>query len=126
LGVRAELVPLCRTSFEDSRCNVESSAAQVGEVLQRLQELNEHVLRIEDALTTLTKERMKKDFYSTEEVGELLGKAPFTIREWCRLGRIKAQKRHSGRGAHPSWVITHEELLRIEREGLLPLPRPAR
>jgi hypothetical protein len=102
-----------------SRCNVDSSAAQVGEVLERLQ-------RIEDALTTLTKERMKKDFYSTEEVAELLGKAPFTIREWCRLGRIRAQKRHSGRGAHPAWAVSHEELLRIERDGLLPLPRPAR
>jgi hypothetical protein len=52
-----------------------------------------------------------------------VGKAPFTVREWCRLDRIKAEKRRSGRGAYPQWVISHTELERYQREGLLPLPR---
>jgi hypothetical protein len=54
-----------------------------------------------------------------------VGKAEFTVREWCRHGRIKAEKRLSGRGAHPSWVVSHVELLRFQREGLLPIQRPA-
>jgi len=41
-------------------------------------------------------------------------------REWCRLGRVKAEKRKSCRGAHYQWVISPRSLLRYEREGLLP------
>ena len=61
-----------------------------------------------------------KDWYTTEEVAKILGKAEFTVREWCRNGRVKAEKRMSGRGAFSTWVISHQELLRYQREGLLP------
>ena len=37
------------------------------------------------------------------------------------LGRIRAETRLSGRGAHPAWCISHQELLRYQREGSLPL-----
>ena len=80
----------------------------------------ERLERIEKAIGTLIQLRTVKDYYSTDEVAELLGKAEFTVREWARRGRIKAQKRRSGRGRYQSWVISHEELTRIEREGLLP------
>ena len=46
-------------------------------------------------------------------------KAEFTIREYCRLGRLRAEKRQSGRGAYPQWVLSHAELERYQREGLL-------
>jgi hypothetical protein len=59
-------------------------------------------------------------------LARLLGKAEFTVREWCLLGRIRAEKRQSGRGAFPAWVIAHEELLRYQKEGLLPLPLPTK
>jgi len=77
--------------------------------------------RVEAALTLLVKERTVKDWYSTEEVSQILGKAEFTVREWCRHGRMKAEKRRSGRGPHPAWVISHTEVLRYQREGLIPL-----
>jgi hypothetical protein len=67
-----------------------------------------------------------KDWYGIEEFAEQVGKAEFTCREWCRLGRINAKKRHSGRGKHPAWVISHEELQRYRREGLLHDPSRTR
>jgi hypothetical protein len=76
--------------------------------------------RIEGLLTSLVDRERVRDFYSVEELAKILGKAEFTCREWCRLGRIRATKKNSGRGKHPAWVICHDELLRYRREGLLP------
>ena len=53
--------------------------------------------RIESLLAALLSAETIKDYYSTDEFARLLGKAEFTVREWARLGRIHALKRHSGR-----------------------------
>lgn len=82
-------------------------------VLERLE-------RIEAALNLLVRQRTVKDWYTTDEVAELLGKDPFTVREWCRLRRVHAEKKGSGRGKYQAWVLSHQELLRIQKEGLLP------
>lgn len=79
--------------------------------------------KIEAMLVVLVEQRTVKDWYSTYEFAQLVGKAEFTVREWCRLGRVHAEKKNSGRGSHTSWVISHAELLRYQREGLLPVPR---
>jgi hypothetical protein len=71
----------------------------------------------------LLRSRQIKDYYSPAEAGKVLGKAEFTVREWCRLGRVNAQKRRSGRGRFQEWVISHAELMRIQKEGLLPIPK---
>jgi hypothetical protein len=84
-------------------------------------QLVERLQRIEAVLTALFQQQTVKDWYSTAEVALILGRAEFTVREWCRLGRVRAEKRQSGRGAYPAWVISHEELLRYRREGLLPV-----
>ena len=86
------------------------------------QDLIQRLERIEAALNSIVIQRRIKDFYSTSEVAAALEKAEFTVREWCRLGRIAATKRHCGRGNSSEWMISHEELLRIQNEGLLPLP----
>jgi hypothetical protein len=86
-----------------------------------IRSLHERLDRIESTLAALLERETVKDFYSTDEFARLVGKAEFTIREHCRLGRLNARKRQSGRGAHPSWVLSHEELLRFRRDGLLPL-----
>jgi hypothetical protein len=78
---------------------------------------------IESLLTMLVAQRTVKDWYSTAEVATILGKAEFTVREWCRLGRVQAQKKKSGRGPASEWIIGHAELTRVRNEGLLPDPR---
>ena len=81
--------------------------------------LEERLEKIEAMLVVLVERQKARDFHSVEEFARLVGREPFTCREWCRRGRIKAAKKHSGRGAHASWVISHEELQRYQREGLL-------
>ncbi len=77
--------------------------------------------RIESMLVTLVEQQPVREWYSTDQVAQVLGKSEFTVREWARLRRIRAEKRKSGRGAYASWVISHNELTRYQREGLLPL-----
>jgi hypothetical protein len=86
-------------------------------------ELSARLDRIEGMLTVLVERQTIKDFYATDEFAVIVGKTEFTVREWCRLGRVRAEKRLSGRGAHASWVVSHQELLRYQREGLLPIAR---
>lgn len=76
--------------------------------------------RIENTLRLLLQERVVQQYYSTADVGRLLGKAEFTVREWCRLKRIRADKRATGRGRSLEWMIPHAELERVRAEGLLP------
>ncbi len=91
-----------------------------------LNELAERLRRIEQTLDLLVQQRMIKEWYSTSELSHLLGKAEFTVREWCRLGRVRAQKKQCGRGVAGEWIISHEELTRIRNEGLLPDLNPYR
>jgi Helix-turn-helix domain len=83
--------------------------------------IDERLERIESMLAVRVARQTVREWYTTDEFAQLVGKAELTVREWCRHGRIRAEKRLSGRGAHPSWVINHAELLRFQREGLLPM-----
>ena len=85
-------------------------------------ELLSRLIKIETLLASLVEQRTIKEWYSTAEVATLLGKAEFTVREWCRLGRICAQKKKSGRGVASEWNVSHAELTRVRNEGLLPDP----
>lgn len=53
--------------------------------------LDERLRRIEQMLAVLVERETVRDWYTTEETARILGRAEFTIREWCRLGRIRAQ-----------------------------------
>ncbi len=93
------------------------SEAEISEIVARLDHLDEKVGELKDLLLT---QKTVREHYTTEEMARIVGKAEFTVREWCRLGRIRAIKKWSGRGKHQGWAIPHEELLRYQREGLLP------
>ena len=72
----------------------------MNELIQRLE-------RIETQLELLLNQHQVQEWYDTSTIAEILGKAPWTVREWCRLGRIFAEKRRSGRGSSKEWMISH-------------------
>jgi hypothetical protein len=83
--------------------------------------IDDRLDKIEALLTALVERQQVREWYSVGEFARIVGRAKFTCREWCRRGRIKAEKQDSGRGAYASWTISHAELLRFQREGLLPV-----
>jgi hypothetical protein len=100
----------------------DSATATTGVSLASVVERQVAIERKLDTLIDLLADRRPaKDYYTTSEVAEILVRAEFTVREWCRLGRIYAEKRLSGRGRAKEWIVSHQELTRIRNEGLLPL-----
>ena len=87
--------------------------------------VEERLEKLEALLTLLVERQQVREWYTTQEFANAVGKAEFTIREYCRLGRLRAEKRQSGRGAYPQWVLSHTELERYRRNGLLTIQRPA-
>ncbi len=55
--------------------------------------VNERLEKIEAKLDVLVERQSLKHWYSTGEFAQLVGKAEFTVRQWCRLGRIRAERR---------------------------------
>lgn len=86
-----------------------------------LQPVVERLERIENLLASLLAQPQRaREWFTTAEVAEILHKAEFTVREWCRLQRVRAEKRACGRGVSQEWIISREEIERIQNEGLLP------
>lgn len=83
--------------------------------------VEERLGRIEALLLGIVRQQPPRAWYSVEEFARLVGRSAFTCRQWCRLGRIEASKKASGRGAHAAWAIAHSEFERFQREGLRPV-----
>jgi hypothetical protein len=91
----------------------------LAQVLEELQEIRKKV----DALA---RQEPGREWYTIAEVAEILGLARYTVRENCRLGRIRAKKKRCGRGkGGGEWLVSLAELTRLKNEGYLPFqPSP--
>jgi excisionase family DNA binding protein len=69
--------------------------------------------------TVLYSPDQQRTWFSIEEAAELLGKSPYTVREWCRAGRINARKTGEKRGSAEVWRISAQEMTRLREDGLL-------
>ena len=93
-------------------------AESVAVLTKRLAEIEQSVAELHQAVT---EGQRSKEWYTIAETSELLGRAEFTVREWCRLGRVYASKRACGRGPTQEWIVADSEIDRIRNEGLLPM-----
>lgn len=59
--------------------------------------------------------RPRQEFYTTSELGKLLGKSPATITLRCREGRIKSQK--DGNRNWDRYLIPRDEVERLQNGG---------
>lgn len=84
------------------------------------EKMDELLSRVQWIQTTLKKQQPEKAAYSVGEFAKLVDRRPYTVREWCREGRIHATKLACGRGEECEWSISHAELLRYQTEKLLP------
>lgn len=85
---------------------------------QRLAALEEKVAEIHEVVLA---QRVQKEWYTTAELSEAMGKSQYTIQErWCNEGRIKCEKNpESGK-----WRIPGDEYRRLVGGGALkPKPR---
>lgn len=102
----------------------ESDAITIHELRAEVQTISQELASLRETLGAvhgmLSNRPLHKDSYTTAELAEILGRKPYTVREWCRLQRINAFKADCGRGIDEEWRISHEELVRIQNEGLLP------
>jgi hypothetical protein len=81
--------------------------------------------RLDQILGRLNGPQEDRSHYTVEEAAEKLGRRPYTVREWCRSGRINATKRLERRGGAELWSISGTELVRYRNDGLL-APDPSR
>jgi hypothetical protein len=104
----------------------DGTGRQLADLLSSVAAVAERLSAIEAALGRIsefvTAKGVEKEFYTTSEVATILGRAEFTVREWCRQRRCRATKKECGRGEHGEWLIAHDELTRLKSEGLLPPP----
>lgn len=90
------------------------------EITTRLERIEAALAAFQATIAALLERSAARDWYTTEEFAGAVGLSELTVREHCRLGRLSAVKRQSGRGAHCAWAISHQELKRYQQHGLLP------
>lgn len=88
----------------------------MNQVAAKLEALARQVDSLTRKVDALLVEQGEKEWYSTEEVALLVRRAPWTVREWCRHGRVRAKKL----AGTDKWSIGREELRRLQAEGLRP------
>ena len=114
---------LSTTSSEFLFSHLQKVESQNSILLDNQQKLLEELKQLKAQLnSTQSPVNSLKSFFSTTEVAKKVGKKVYTVREWCRLGRIHANKRVTGFGDSYQWEISAEEVERYQNHGLLARP----
>jgi len=86
-------------------------------VVQCIYDLKREIQKLTQMIT-VNQVPMQKEYYSVKEVAKIIGRAEFTVREYCNNKRIIAEKKDSGRGSSNEWKISYEELNHYQNHGL--------
>jgi|LakMenE01Jun11ns_1017448.scaffolds.fasta_scaffold9905979_2 hypothetical protein len=86
-------------------------------VMQCIYDLKKDIQKLMQMIT-VNQVPMQKEYYSVKEVAKIIGRAEFTVREYCNNKRIIAEKKDSGRGSSNEWKISYEELNHYQNHGL--------
>jgi len=86
----------------------------------RLEMIEAELTAFHAMLAPLLEPQAARSWYTTEQFARAAGLSKYTVREHCRLGRLNAEKRLSGRGRYCGWSLSHQELQRYQQHGLLP------
>ena len=97
-----------------------AAGSELFDRMEKFDLFDERLSKIEGLLKVLVSHTHLKEDYGTGDFANLTRRSDLTVRRWCRDGRIHASKKGSGSGTSKEWVISHEELTRYRREGLLP------
>lgn len=89
----------------------ESVGVTSAEVIHLLHYLK---VAVDDVRDQLKKKR--KPLLTVEEVAEIVGRTPYTVRRWITEGRIEATRVH-GSGPKGKLLIAHEQIDRLVAEG---------
>jgi hypothetical protein len=91
-------------------------------LLERLRALEASLTTIESTVAAKESAQapLPREYYSVPEFATEVKRGEYTVREWCRMGRIHAEKCDSGRGDAKGWKIPASELQRFLDHGLLP------
>lgn len=81
----------------------------MNEILEYLGRIEKQLEDILFRLNQLEGKSTEKLWWSPEELATVLKRKPFTVREWCRLGRIQAEKDEYSR----LWRVPDEEAKRL-------------
>ena len=81
----------------------------MNEVLEYLSSIEKQLADILLRLNQLEGKSAEKQWWSPEELAVSLHRKPFTVREWCRLGRIRAEKDKYSR----LWRVSDKESQRL-------------
>ena len=79
------------------------------EILETLTRIEKQNLEILARLDRLECKPPQKESWSPEELAVALHRKPFTVREWCRLGRVPAEKDKYSR----LWRVSDKEAQRL-------------